>query len=129
MTRYPFYEIPLDFATFRPEFLGDITDVVEVYMNQQAVTRATDVKPILATFGLGTCVSLVGYEPNQRVGFLTHYTSLTEIDDSFPDLLWALYKLGLSHEAPTRFEVRLVGGWKKEDKYINKVSIGKNMTQ
>ncbi len=105
----------------RPEFLGDMGDVVEVSMNQQAVTRATDAKPVLATFGLGPCVALVGYEPSAKVGFLTHYSASTEVAGSFPNLLAILYRIGLSHETPTRFEVRLVGGWEKEDGLIREL--------
>lgn len=106
----------------RPEYTGSIGDVVEVDMNQQGVTRATDSKPVLATFGLGPCVSLVGYEPLAKVGFLTHYTSLTKVNDSFSELLWIFYKIGLSHDAPTRFEVRLVGGWEGSlDKLIGEL--------
>lgn len=106
----------------RPEFQGDMEDVVEVDMNEQAVTRATDPKPVLATFGLGSCVALVGYEPSAKVGFLTHYSASTEVAGSFPTLLATLYRAGLSHEAPTRFEVRLVGGWEGDsDKLMSEL--------
>ncbi|MDP3639732.1 MAG: hypothetical protein Q8R53_00830 [Nanoarchaeota archaeon] len=105
----------------RPEFSGNMDDVVDVSMNQQAVTRATDAKPVLATFGLGPCVSLVGYEPSEKVGFLTHYSASTEVNNSFPNLLATLYRIGLSHDGPTRFEVRLVGGWEREDKLIQEL--------
>lgn len=105
----------------RPEFSGDMDGVVDVSMNQQAVTRATDAKPVLATFGLGPCVALVGYEPSAKVGFLTHYSASTEVAQSFPNLLATLYRIGLSHEAPTRFDVRLVGGWDNADKLIGEL--------
>lgn len=106
----------------RPEFQGDMEDVVEVGMNEQAVTQATDSKPVLATFGLAPCVALVGYEPSAKVGFLTHYSASTEVAGSFPELLATLYRARLSHEAPTRFEVRLVGGWKGDsDRLISEL--------
>jgi len=106
----------------RPEFSGNMDGVVDVSMNQQAVTRATDEKPVLATFGLGPCVALVGYEPSAKVGFLTHYSAGTEVDGSFPNLLATLYRIGLSHDSPTRFDVRLIGGWEGDvDKLIGEL--------
>lgn len=110
-------------GTQRPKYSGNINDVVEVGMNQQGVTRASDNKPVLATLGLGPCVSLVGYEPNHRVGFLTHYTALTKVSDSFSGLLIVLYQLGLTDSAPTKFDVRLIGGWEREDELIRELRI------
>ena len=95
----------------RPELSGDMAGVVEVRQKEQAVTRATDSKPILATFGLAACVSLVGYEERDRVGFLTHYDASTDLGESFTDILIALYKNGLTHNRPNRFDVRIVTGW------------------
>lgn len=105
----------------RPTYQGNMDEVVSVSMNQQAVTRATASKTVLTTHGLGPCVSLVGYEPSAKVGFLTHYSSVTNVDQAFPNLLYQLYQTGLTHEEPNKFEVRIIGGWDPLDSLINKL--------
>ncbi len=91
-------------AVQRPLFEGTIDEVVEVAMREQAVTKATDDKPVLATYGIGPCIALVGYDPVNKIGFLTHYTNATELKHSFTSLLCALNRAGCNYG----FDVRIV---------------------
>ena len=91
----------------RPDYAGNMADVVEIGQREQGVTRATDPKPVLATFGIGPCVSLVGYSGERQTGFLTHYDGTIGLRHSFSELFFNLYRLG--HVDGDRFDVRLVG--------------------
>ena len=121
-----FFSEKFDFSTFsallddfrksikRIEYNKEMEVVAEVFQKQQAVTRANCNKPVLATFGIGPCISIVGYEPISMIGFLTHYDSLTEIKESFTNLLIALYKAGAKEE--NEFQVRLVSNFNSINK-------------
>src|SRR3989344_1943718 len=100
----------------QPEYNGSYDHLVEVSMNEFAVTNTNASKPVLATYGLSPCVSLVGYSPEDKVGFLTHYYGCTDMGNSFGLLLYHILKqLGKNpsdfSSDPTNFEVRLIGGY------------------
>ena len=56
---------------------GSLDDVVEIIQTQVGITCSKDKKPVLATYGVASCISLIGYEPNLKRGFLAHLDSLT----------------------------------------------------
>jgi len=57
-------------SSARPPYQGNYTEVVEVFQREFGVTRGDDPKPVLATYGLGPCVAMVGWSPEHKVGFL-----------------------------------------------------------
>lgn len=73
-----------------PEY-QDKSDLVSlIFPGEQGITRADSIKPILATFGLGPCISVSGYDKERSVGFLTHYHSLVEILESMQQVVNAM---------------------------------------
>ena len=56
----------------RPILKAGFERTVDVSMSEYAIASARSPKNILATFGLGPCISLAGYDPANRVGFLSH---------------------------------------------------------
>lgn len=91
-------------------------DLVDIGQREFGITKADDIKPILATYGLATCVGFVGWSPEKKVGFLTHYDALTKLPESFDYLTDCILKQ-VSHKS-SEFDVRLIGGWDESDPII-----------
>ena len=89
-------------------FTGKPDDFAEVFQAEFGVTRASDPKPVLATFGLGPCIAIGGYDRRSTVGFLAHFDKPKDGLDSFG----AIYHILRQYVSPdtARFEVSLVGG-------------------
>ena len=95
-------------SSTRPPYQRNYEEMAEVFQREFGVTRGDDSKPVLATYGLGPCVAMVGWSPKYKVGFLTHYDGLTELPGSFGSLLYRISQQ-LEGEA-SEFDVRIVGG-------------------
>ncbi|MBS3094875.1 hypothetical protein J4474_04370 [Candidatus Pacearchaeota archaeon] len=89
--------------------------VVEVSLREFAITSSLDSKPILATYGIGPCVSFSGWSPRHKIGFMTHYDARTRMADSFGNLLSNLSEI-LQGES-TQFKVRIIGGYAISESY------------
>lgn len=50
-----------------------MSEIVEVLQRELAITRASDEHPILATVNVAMCTVFLGYEENNRIGFLGHF--------------------------------------------------------
>lgn len=95
-------------SSIRPPYQGSYEEMAEVSQREFGVTRGDDSKPVLATYGLGPCVSMVGWSPEHKVGFLTHYDGLAELPGSFGSLLYRISQQ-LEGEA-SEFDVKIIGG-------------------
>jgi len=96
----------------RPCYVGNCDSIIEILAGEMAITRTTDPKPVIAIPGLGPCVSLIGYEPEQKYAFATHYHAWTSLSDSYGILLYNLSKY--LPTKPANFEVGIIGGWDNE---------------
>ncbi len=83
-------------------------EVIEILQREFGVTRGDDSKPVLATYGLGLCVALVGWSPTYKIGFLAHYDANTDLSTSFGHLLYVISKQLEGKES--EFYVRIFGG-------------------
>jgi chemotaxis receptor (MCP) glutamine deamidase CheD len=92
----------------RPPFNGNHDKVAEIMQREFGITQAGDVKPILATYGLGPCVGFLGWSSEHQLGFLTHYDRDTDIPFSFAHLLNELLKH--KGHSDLDFNVRIIGG-------------------
>jgi len=52
--------------------LSEYGNVVEAFMQEGVITHSEDPMPYAATFGLGSCVAIVGWSPELKLGFVTH---------------------------------------------------------
>lgn len=52
--------------------ISEYDNVVEAFMQEGVITHSEDSKPYAATFGLGSCVAIVGWSPELKLGFVTH---------------------------------------------------------
>ena len=52
--------------------LSEYRNVVEAFMQEGIITHSEDLMPYAATFGLGSCVAIVGWSPELKLGFVTH---------------------------------------------------------
>ena len=81
-------------------------NIAIVNQGEIGISSSESKSPILATSGLGVCISLSGWSPEQKIGFLTHWPCKKSVRNTFPVLNDIL--LNSSNE-PTDFEVRIVG--------------------
>ena len=75
---------------------NNMVRVQEVLQREGVFSTSESEKPILATYGVGPCVAIVGYSKKLKRGFVTHYDSLT--DREFKKLdnpYWLPQSLGL----------------------------------
>jgi hypothetical protein len=100
----------------RPQYHGSYDELTEVLQREFGITNGDDSKPILATYGLGPCVSMIGWSPKHKVGFLTHYDSMTKLSDSFSTLFYRISQQ-LEKKA-SEFDVRIVGGETNQSEQI-----------
>lgn len=74
----------------------DMKLVQEIFQREGAFSTAESEKPILATYGIGPCVSVVGYSKDLKRGFVTHYDSQTDKDlGKLDNQYWLPKSLGL----------------------------------
>ena len=43
-----------------------------VSIDEGTISSADSNKPIIATFGLGPCIALAGYDRKSKIGFISH---------------------------------------------------------
>jgi len=88
-----------------PQYTGSHELVTFISQREQGVTNSSDKKPVLATSGLTACISIVGYDSSKRVGFLTHYDDLVDLNTSFTSLLGSL-----PQDQEFGFDISIIGG-------------------
>jgi len=60
------------FHSYQPH-IGPMTEVAEVLQGEFAVTSSNSRFPVLATYGVGPCVGVAGWDSNRKVAFLCHF--------------------------------------------------------
>jgi hypothetical protein len=88
-----------------PRYSGSNDLVSIVSQGEQGITNSSDKKPVLATFGIGPCVSVVGYDSSKKTGFLTHYDSCVDLENSLASLFGLFPK-----DQEFNFDVSIIGG-------------------
>jgi len=82
---------------------------IEAFQSEMAITHEHSSTPIAATYGLGPCISLSGYDPTNKIAFVIHFATDKEVEVCGPKLF--SYFFGLQKkpvEAP--LQVHLHGG-------------------
>lgn len=64
----------------RQNYSGDLNLLNNVSTDSASISDINSSKPILATGGIGPCVSLCGYDPRLKIGFLLHVSSSSNFD-------------------------------------------------
>ena len=98
----------------RQLYPGAYEEVLEIGQREFGVSKADSIKPVLATYGLATCIGFAGWDPLQKIGFLTHYDYYTKFPESFNYLMDCISK---QSQYP-KFDVRIIGGWDKSSEII-----------
>lgn len=78
-----------------------------ILQKEYAITDATSEKPIIGTFGLGTCIALTVYDSKRRVGAIAHIDATTAID-SLDRIFYDLQESGV--QINQQLIVGLIGG-------------------
>lgn len=100
----------------RPLYQGDYKDILEINQREFGITKVGSIKPVLATYGLATCIGFAGWDSEQKSGFLAHYDFLTKLPESFDYLIYCISNQICKQ---SKFDVRIIGGWDKSDLIID----------
>ncbi|MBS3905295.1 MAG: hypothetical protein KGZ39_08225 [Simkania sp.] len=82
--------------------------IAEAFQAEAIVSHALDDKPIIASYGAGPCVIICGYEPDQKVGFIAHFSHFGEVSPG-TQVITTVVKRFLKHSLGN-FIVDLKGG-------------------
>ena len=64
---------PNDIAdSLRPEYQGDYSLLNLVNGGEATISTSESQRPVIGSGGMGPCVAMAGYDPNQRIGFVSH---------------------------------------------------------
>ena len=58
--------------SLRPEFQGDYSLLNLVHGGEATVSTSQSQRPVIGSVGMGPCVAMAGYDPNQKIGFVSH---------------------------------------------------------
>lgn len=86
--------------------LGPNEEVAEVEQKNFGVTDSKDKKPIIATYGLYTCIGLVGYDRIHNLGFLMHIDPLNSVQGGLEGLYQELARTHPDYDK--EFEAHMV---------------------
>jgi len=102
----PSYKSPVYVKNGTIPQYSDTHDLVTIVsQGEQGITDSTDKKPVLATFGIGPCISIVGYDSTKRAGFLTHYDSCVDLEASLASVFESLPR-----DQQFEFDISIIGG-------------------
>lgn len=100
-------------------FRGLHRDVVEVLQHEQAITTATDSKPVLATVNLATCIGITAYERTARIGALGHYDGRTDLELSLAELFDIMESfVKYTH---TQFDVNIITAYPQDNEVDRRI--------
>ena len=58
--------------SLRPEFQGDYSLLNLVHGGEATVSTSQSQRPVIGSVGMGPCVAMAGYDPNRKIGFVSH---------------------------------------------------------
>lgn len=93
--------------------------VAEALQSEAAFTNFQSKKPVVATYGCGSCVAFGGYDSVNQVAFIVHFASAREVTASGTMLLAELKKLvkkPITQKTPIK--VYISGGLKKHSEEL-----------
>lgn len=102
----------------REVFYGDMNLIGSVSMDEGTISSANSNKPIIATFGLGPCIALVGYEKKSKIGFISHNIPIKKLENLNGPIFETLDELKVKKE---NLEFYLVGGNEKNKEHLDKI--------
>ena len=88
----------------REEYSSSFEDVFEIIQTEAGITCSEEEHPVLATYGIGPCVAIAGYEPNLKIGFIAHVDELTS--NPSQTIVGNLERVS----SDQNYEVTLIGG-------------------
>jgi hypothetical protein len=99
---------PNDIADcLRPKYMDDYSLLNLVGMDEATISTAESQRPVIGSGGMGPCVAMAGYDPNQRIGFVSHNSAM--FDPEFLHNL-ILKELRKKSESDLEMDIYIVGG-------------------
>lgn len=97
-------------------------EIAEAFIGEFAITKADDEKPIVATYGCNPCVGFGGYDPTNKIAFVTHLTYHKQLTQNGGCILYNISKLvkqPIPKENP--IQLHICGGGQQELESMIKV--------
>lgn len=114
--RFPYLLSNIEVSLKTPEFplfTGNYNELLDV--PQAMAYFSTDEKPVLATYGIYTCVGILAYNPDTRIAFLAHSdaSSFDYLSDSKESMhVKQLYEGLVNRGSEHSLELKIItGGW------------------
>jgi len=104
--------LPLSFepiAHIAPPAKLDGEKIAEALQSELAVTQADDARPIVATYGCGSCVAVGGYDSTNKIAFVVHFANAVEVRKSGGLIFYNISKL-VKDPISTPIQLHLRGG-------------------
>ena len=85
---------------------------VEVCQQGFGITKSTHEKPFISTFGMGSCIGIVGYSSKYKIAFILHLDNPKMIHDKNMGSIYYKIKQAIknNHDG-IQFDVQLFGGF------------------
>ncbi len=98
---------------------ADFTKVTEIAMAEIGFTHENDEKPIVATYRCGPCIAFGGFDPNNKISFVSHLSSADMIKKEGAKIFDAM-KSVQKKEIVEPIQIHLRGGWQGASYKIRK---------
>ncbi len=95
----------------------NVEEIFETLQGEVSFTRATDKKPIVATYGCSSCIALGGYDQNNKMAFIAHFSDKEQFKKSGSLLFRNIGHL-VEETITTPIQLHLRGGIKGESEPI-----------
>ena len=89
-----------------------------VSIDEGTISSADSNKPIIATFGLGPCIALAGYDRKSKIGFISHNVPVKKLDNLNDPIFEVIDTLGIKK---SNMEFYIIGGNKQYKNHVDKV--------
>ncbi len=112
-------------SSMPPIYLGPFEEVCEVQQREFAISSASSAKPILATWHLATCFSVVGFDYERKIGFIFHIDDIWGTVRAIAELKKVLLKT--DDKASFSFQYILMGGVSEDSEGEDKKNLIEEM--
>ncbi len=104
--------------SLRPEYQGDYSLLNLVHGGEATISSAESQRPVIGSFGMGPCVAMAGYDPAQKVGFISH-NGTGDYLEVLHDLV--LEELRKKSKSELEMDVYIIGGMVGSDELASKL--------
>ena len=91
----------------RPVYCGDYSLLNLVHGGEATISTSESERPIIGSFGMGPCIAMTGYDPKQKIGFISH-NGIGDYVETLHTLV--LEELRKKSKSELKMDIHIVGG-------------------